>query len=74
MSGNFGGLLGTAIGFVITLQGIKLVTDATKDLYKKKGYRIHPIHKLKHHLRKHPNKKQYRYGYNFPSVKIPRYV
>lgn len=47
---NAAGLLGTAVGFVVLGEGIKLVSDATKDLYKRNGHKIHPMskyHKMK---------------------------
>jgi len=39
------GLLGTAVGFVVLAEGVKLLSSAEKHVYKKNGYKIHPIPK-----------------------------
>jgi hypothetical protein len=59
VSGTVGNLFGTAIGFIILAQGIKMIRESERDVYRKKGYKIHPMHKLKKYQL---NNKQFQKG------------
>lgn len=65
-AGNFGGLLGTAIGFVILGEGIKLIRDADREYYHRKGHKIQPLKDLPKHYKKT--------GKIIDNIRIPRYI
>ena len=65
-SGNIGGLFGTAIGFVILGEGIRLIRDSEREYYQKRGHKIQPLINLSKHYKKT--------GKIIDNIKIPRYI